>query len=220
MVLAVAQALAGGQQHGDRRDRRHHRRDAGARQGSRDAADLGDGARHVVGTLPIGVLARTFGRRFALQIGFGGSARLAGLVCCAAVLQGSFVLFLVGAFGCGFYAAAHQVLSFCRRRHRERALPAEGDLLGAGRRRRCRGFIGPSDRHRHQGPLAAAICLPRPSSRKRRSAALAGAGADLDSKFPPPVVARDSASAAARLVRSRAIRCSLWRSPAASSATR
>ena len=46
-----------------------------------------------------------------MQIGsvFG---MLAGLISCVAVLQGSFLLFLVGTFGCGFYAAAHNSYRF------------------------------------------------------------------------------------------------------------
>ena len=63
------------------------------------------------GTLPIGWLARNYGRRFALQTG-SVVGMLAGLVSCAAVLMGSFELFLVGTFGCGFYSAAHQSYRF------------------------------------------------------------------------------------------------------------
>ena len=62
-------------------------------------------------TVPMGLLARTYGRRTALQVGTGVGA-LAGLVCCAAVLQGSFALLLVGTFGCGFYAAGHMSYRF------------------------------------------------------------------------------------------------------------
>src|SRR5207249_2707060 len=64
-----------------------------------------------LGTLPVGALSKTYGRRFALQTGtvFG---TLAGLICCVAVLQGSFVLFLLGAFCGGLYAAAHQSYRF------------------------------------------------------------------------------------------------------------
>src|SRR5215831_15614994 len=58
------------------------------------------------GTLPLGALASRLGRRNALQIG-SGCGVLAGLVCCAAVLQGSFLLFNVGAAFGGFYASAH-----------------------------------------------------------------------------------------------------------------
>ena len=44
------------------------------------------------GTLPLGYLARTAGRRFALQVGIVVGT-LAGLVCCVAVIEGSFLLF-------------------------------------------------------------------------------------------------------------------------------
>jgi MFS family permease len=62
-------------------------------------------------TVPMGLLARSFGRRFALQTGTIVGA-LAGLVCCAAVLTGSFLLLLLGTFGCGFYAAGHMSYRF------------------------------------------------------------------------------------------------------------
>jgi predicted MFS family arabinose efflux permease len=64
-----------------------------------------------LGTLPLGALAHTLGRRNALQIAtvFG---MLAGLISCAAVLQGSFVLLLLGAFSGGLYAAGHQSYRF------------------------------------------------------------------------------------------------------------
>jgi predicted MFS family arabinose efflux permease len=50
-----------------------------------------------IGTLPVGILAKVFGRRFALQTGtiFGV---LSGLIACAAVLSGSFGLLLVARF--------------------------------------------------------------------------------------------------------------------------
>jgi MFS family permease len=64
-----------------------------------------------LGTLPVGALARTYGRRFALQVGsFFGI--LSGIVSCGAVLQGSFPLFLFGTFLGGLYAAAHQSYRF------------------------------------------------------------------------------------------------------------
>lgn len=64
-----------------------------------------------VGTLPVGALARRFGRRFALQTGsvFG---ILSGLISYTAVLHGSFSLLLVGTFCGGLYAAAHQSYRF------------------------------------------------------------------------------------------------------------
>ncbi len=59
-----------------------------------------------VGTLPLGWLARRYGRRNALQSGslFGV---LSGLVSYTAVMQGSFWLLILGTFFGGLYAAAH-----------------------------------------------------------------------------------------------------------------
>ena len=59
-----------------------------------------------VGTLPLGWLARRYGRRNALQTGslFGV---LSGLVSYSAVMQGSFWLLILGTFFGGLYAAAH-----------------------------------------------------------------------------------------------------------------
>jgi predicted MFS family arabinose efflux permease len=64
-----------------------------------------------VGTLPVGMLAKAYGRRFALQVGsvFGV---LSGLISCTAVLHGSFALLLVGTFCGGLYASAHQSYRF------------------------------------------------------------------------------------------------------------
>src|SRR5215467_1444781 len=64
-----------------------------------------------MGTLPVGMLARRFGRRATFQIGtvFGV---LTGLTCCVAVLVASFPLFNLGASFSGFYAAAHQAYRF------------------------------------------------------------------------------------------------------------
>jgi predicted MFS family arabinose efflux permease len=62
-------------------------------------------------TVPMGLLARTYGRRAALQVGTMAGA-ISGLICCVAVLQGSFPLLLVGTFGCGFYAAGHMSYRF------------------------------------------------------------------------------------------------------------
>src|SRR5882672_8055684 len=64
-----------------------------------------------MGTLPIGALARRLGRRNALQIGTVCGV-LTGLICCVAVLHGSFLLFNVGAVFSGFYASAHQSYRF------------------------------------------------------------------------------------------------------------
>jgi MFS family permease len=64
-----------------------------------------------VGTLPIGYLARTYGRRAAFQVGtvLGISG---GLLSMLAVLRGLFGLLLVGTFCNGLYAAAHQAYRF------------------------------------------------------------------------------------------------------------
>jgi MFS family permease len=64
-----------------------------------------------LGTLPLGVLARRLGRRSALQIGTACGV-ITGLICCVAVLQGSFLLFNIGAVFSGFYATAHQSYRF------------------------------------------------------------------------------------------------------------
>ncbi|MFA6267199.1 MAG: MFS transporter [Pseudolabrys sp.] len=59
-----------------------------------------------IGSLPLGWLARRYGRRNALQAGslFGV---LSGLVSYNAVIQGSFALLILGTFFGGLYAAAH-----------------------------------------------------------------------------------------------------------------
>jgi predicted MFS family arabinose efflux permease len=64
-----------------------------------------------LGTLPIGMLARRFGRRTSFQIGtvFGV---LTGLFGYSAIMSASFPLFLVGALCSGFYASAHQAYRF------------------------------------------------------------------------------------------------------------
>lgn len=64
-----------------------------------------------LGTLPIGALARRFGRRTALQVGsFFGI--LSGFISYAAVMQGNFWVLLIGTFCGGLYAAAHQSYRF------------------------------------------------------------------------------------------------------------
>jgi predicted MFS family arabinose efflux permease len=63
------------------------------------------------GTLPVGYLARHYGRRFSLQTGslFG---ILSGLISFSATMIGSFPLLLAGTFCGGVYAAAHQSYRF------------------------------------------------------------------------------------------------------------
>jgi MFS family permease len=62
-------------------------------------------------TLPMGALARRYGRRTAFQVGtaFGVAT---GMLCCAAVYYGSFTLLCAGTFATGYYAAAQQAYRF------------------------------------------------------------------------------------------------------------
>jgi MFS family permease len=64
-----------------------------------------------LGTMPVGMMAKAFGRRFALQTGsmFGA---ISGIVSCFAMLGGSFLLLLLGALCGGLYAAAQQSYRF------------------------------------------------------------------------------------------------------------
>jgi len=64
-----------------------------------------------IGTLPVGILAKAFGRRFALQVGSAFGA-LSGVISCTAMLSGSFALLLAGTLCGGLYAAAHQSYRF------------------------------------------------------------------------------------------------------------
>ncbi len=64
-----------------------------------------------LGTLPVGALARRFGRRFALQTGSAFGV-LSGLISYSAVMNGQFWLLLLGTFCGGLYAAAHQSYRF------------------------------------------------------------------------------------------------------------
>jgi predicted MFS family arabinose efflux permease len=64
-----------------------------------------------VGTIPVGMLAKAFGRRFALQTGSAFGV-LSGLISFTAVTRGSFAILLLGTFCGGLYAAAHQSYRF------------------------------------------------------------------------------------------------------------
>ena len=64
-----------------------------------------------MGTLPVGMLAKAFGRRFALQTGSAFGV-LSGLISYTAVMRGSFAILLLGTFCGGLYAAAHQSYRF------------------------------------------------------------------------------------------------------------
>ncbi|HVV60517.1 MAG TPA: MFS transporter [Pseudolabrys sp.] len=64
-----------------------------------------------LGTLPLGWLARHYGRRFALQTG-SVLGIVSGLISYSAVMHGSFWVLLAGTFCAGLYAAAHQSYRF------------------------------------------------------------------------------------------------------------
>jgi predicted MFS family arabinose efflux permease len=63
------------------------------------------------GTLPVGALSRRFGRRTAFQLATICGV-ITGLLCCYAMLNGSFLLFNIGNFFGGIYAAAQQAFRF------------------------------------------------------------------------------------------------------------
>ena len=111
MVLAVAQALAGGNN--------TVIVSTASIVGAALAPDKGLATLPItamvigmwLGTLPLGMLARRFGRRFALQTG-SAFGMLSGLISYSAVVGGNFWLLLVGTFCGGLYAAAHQSYRF------------------------------------------------------------------------------------------------------------
>ena len=111
LVLAVAQALAGGNN--------TVLMATGGIVGSVLAPDKGLATLPIsiyvlglwMGALPVGWLARRYGRRAAFQLGTLCGIGT-GLICFTAVLHGSFVLFNVGAFVSGLYAAAHMAYRF------------------------------------------------------------------------------------------------------------
>ena len=111
LVLAVAQALAGGNN--------TVLMATGGIVGSMIAPDKGLATLPIsiyvlglwMGALPVGWLARRYGRRAAFQLGTLCGIGT-GLICFTAVLHGSFVLFNVGAFVSGLYAAAHMAYRF------------------------------------------------------------------------------------------------------------
>ncbi len=63
------------------------------------------------GTLPLGYIAKRYGRRTAYTCG-AVCGTLAGLVGYAAILRGSFGLYLVATFLGGLYAASHMSYRF------------------------------------------------------------------------------------------------------------
>jgi MFS family permease len=111
LVLAIAQALAGGTS--------TIFITTGGITGAMLAADKGLATLPItfmvvgmwLGTLPIGALAKTYGRRFALEAG-SAMGILGGLISSWAVLQGSFTLYLIGSFCAGIYGASYQSYRF------------------------------------------------------------------------------------------------------------
>jgi MFS family permease len=111
LVLAVAQALAGGNN--------AVIVSTGGIVGAMLAPDRGLATLSItmmvvgmwLGTVPVGILSRRYGRRVALQMGTVVGI-LSGLLSCTAVIYGSFTIFLCGAFCGGFYAAGHQSYRF------------------------------------------------------------------------------------------------------------
>jgi MFS family permease len=63
------------------------------------------------GSLPVGALARRYGRRIAYQAG-AVVGTIAGLVGYTAIMQGSFALYLLATFCGGLYAASHMSYRF------------------------------------------------------------------------------------------------------------
>src|SRR5258708_8914855 len=64
-----------------------------------------------IGTLPVGLISKKFGRLAAFELG-ALCGTIAGLLCCLAVLQSSFGLLCAGTLFGGFYAAVHQSYRF------------------------------------------------------------------------------------------------------------
>ncbi len=199
------------QQHRHRLDRLDRRRRARARQGPRHAADHVHGARHV---------ARHAADRLSRPplrppLCAADRLRLRRSLGPHLLQRGDARQFLAAARRHVLRRALcrrAQLLPFRRRRHRERCLPAEGGVLGAGRRR-VRRHHRAAARHPHQGS-AVALHLCRQLSRPVGLRAARRAGADARQN----PAARQSARRArppARRDRARS-RASWWRSPAAS----
>ena len=113
-----------------------------------------------LGTMPVGVLAQAFGRRFALQTGSAFGA-VSGVISCFAMLRGSFLLLLFGALCGGLYAAAQQSYRFRRYGYGKRTVSGQGYSVGAGGRRLCPRCLG---RNSSSSPrmFGRPICLPEP----------------------------------------------------------
>ncbi len=205
------------QQHRPGRDRRHRRHHARSRQGARDAADQHFRARHVDGHAADGLAGAPISAGAPRCRSAPCRGILTGLICCVAGAAG-----LVPAVQhrrdlqrllCG----GASVLPLRRHRHRERRVQAEGDLLGAGRRRLRRAS---SVRSSSSSPRTCGrpICSPRPISAQAALALVAGGVLMLlNIPQPPPRSATSEGRPLAEIAGSRA---SSSRSPAGSSAIR
>src|SRR5262249_17989592 len=157
MVLAVAQALAGGNN--------TIIVATSSIVGSVLAPDKGLATLPVtamvfgmwLGTLPLGVLARHFGRRFALQCG-SAFGIVSGLVSCAAVMSNNFWVLLIGTFCGGLYTAAHQSYRFAATDTASddyRSKVVSWVLAGGV----CAALLGPTASHLYQRPaVALSVC--------------------------------------------------------------
>ena len=156
----------GRQQHGDRRDRQHPRRDARAGQKPRDAADQHDGGRHVGRHLAARVSGEALRPPHRLRERrrlrrARGPDRLRGDRC-----RRSFWLYLVATFCGGLYAASHMSYRFGAADTASAGVQAEGDRLGDGGRA-VRRDPRAAARDLHQGPDAA-VSVRRELSRAGR----------------------------------------------------
>ncbi len=168
------------QQHSDRGDRRHHRPGSRARQKSRHLADLGDDVRALVQHGADGLAGAQLRPPLRAADRHRWSARSSGLVCCVAVLQGSFRAAAARHLRLRILCGGAHVVSLRVDRHGERCLQADRDLLRSGRR--CAGRRDrPFDRDLHQGSCGRPICSPRRSSLSRCLAVARRAGADRSS---------------------------------------
>ena len=139
-----------------------------------------------LGTLPVGWLARTHGPPLRLAIRFGVRRRFRSDLLC----RGGDRQFLAAA--CRHLlrrplCRRASVLPLRRRRHGERCLPAQGGVLGAGRRR-VRGGDRAATRHLHQGPAAGLTSSRRAISAK--SVCRVAAAAVLQFVKVPPLAAK------------------------------
>ena len=207
----------GRQQHRAGRDRAASWARCWRPTGARNAAGEHDGARHVGGDAS----GRHPGAALRPADRLPGRDRcsgvLTGLICCAAVLLGSFLLLNVGALFSGFYAASHNSYRFAAAdTASEDFRPNAISWVMAGGS--LRGHHRIADCHLHQGSVAA-LSLRRDLSRAGHDCARlrrrAPAGENPQAAAAPP-----PEPTAARSARSRASRASSWRSRAGSRATR